>query len=104
MQSEKNYYIGDEDSMKKSLVSIVTPCYNGELYLDRFFQSVLNQTYPALELVFVNDGSTDGTEAVVDRYRPLFQKRGIRFIYEYQENQGQAAALNRGLKLFPEII
>ena len=86
--------------MEKPLVSIVTPCFNGESYLERFFRSVLDQTYPNLELVFINDGSTDGTEQVAERFRPLFQKQGINFIYEYQENAGQAAALNRGLKLF----
>lgn len=86
--------------MSKSLVSIVTPCYNGEQYLPRFFDSILNQIYTDLEVVFVDDGSTDGTKSVVQNYRPLFAKKGIKFFYEYQKNAGQAAALNRGLKLF----
>lgn len=84
----------------KPLVSIVTPCYNGENYLDRFFRSILAQTYPNLELVFINDGSTDHTQQLVDSFRPQLEEGGIRFLYEYQENAGQAAALNRGLKLF----
>ena len=84
----------------KPLVSIVTPCYNGEHYLERFFRSILAQTYPNLELVFINDGSTDHTEQIVESFRPELQARGIHFLYEYQENAGQAAALNRGLKLF----
>ncbi|MGN0251607.1 MAG: glycosyltransferase family 2 protein [Oliverpabstia sp.] len=82
------------------LVSIVTPCYNGELYVGRFIESVLNQTYPNLELVLINDGSTDQTEQVANSYRQKLKDRRIRFIYQYQENAGQAAALNRGLKLF----
>ena len=86
--------------MNKPLVSIVTPCYNGESYLSRFFDSILNQTYTNLEVVLINDGSTDRTENVVHQYRSLFVKRGIPFIYEFQKNEGQAAALNRGLKLF----
>ena len=57
--------------MKKPLVSIITPCYNGETYLSRFFESILNQTYSNLELIFVNDGSTDKTESVVQEYCPL---------------------------------
>ena len=86
--------------MGKPLVSIITPCYNGESYLDRYFQSVLNQTYPNLELIFINDGSKDRTEEIAASYRSRLEQRGIVFIYLFQENAGQAAALNRGLKLF----
>lgn len=86
--------------MDKPLVSIITPCYNGEAYLDRYFSSILNQTYPNLELIFVNDGSTDRTAEIAEGYRPQLEQRGIRYTYLYQENAGQAAALNRGLKLF----
>lgn len=86
--------------MNKPLVSIVTPCYNGESYLSRFFDSILNQTYTNLEVVLINDGSTDRTENIVNQYRSLFDKKGITLIYEFQKNAGQAAALNRGLKLF----
>lgn len=82
------------------LVSVVTPCYNGEDYVSRFLDSILQQTYSAIELVFVNDGSTDRTEEIVNNYREKFETRSIRFIYQYQKNAGQAAALNKGLKLF----
>lgn len=82
------------------LVSIITPCYNGEDYLDRYFGSILNQTYPNLELIFINDGSKDRTEQIAQNYRPVLEQRGIRYTYLSQENAGQAAALNRGLKLF----
>lgn len=86
--------------MCQPLVSIITPCYNGENYLDRYFNSILNQTYPNLELIFINDGSADRTEEIVESYRPNLEQRGIAFTYLSQENAGQAAALNRGLKLF----
>lgn len=86
--------------MEKGLVSIITPCYNGEKYLDRYFQSIINQTYRPLELIFVNDGSTDKTEEIVNKYREQLEKENIKFIYLYQENAGQAAALNKGLKIF----
>ena len=86
--------------MENPLVSIITPCFNGEPYLDRYFSSILQQTYSPLELIFVNDGSADRTAEISESYRPLLETKGIRFIYLYQENAGQAAALNRGLKLF----
>lgn len=82
------------------LVSIITPCFNGERFIGRFLDSVLNQTYDNLELIIINDGSNDKTEEIIDNYRSRLIDRGIKFIYEYQENAGQAAALNRGLKLF----
>ena len=87
--------------MNMKTVSIITPCYNGERYLDRYFQSILRQTYSKLELIFINDGSTDRTDELVEKYRPQLEQRGILFTYLTQEkNQGQAAGLNRGLKLF----
>lgn len=86
--------------MENPLVSIITPCFNGEPYLNRYFSSILQQTYSPLELIFVNDGSADRTAEIAESYRPLLEAKGIRFIYLYQENAGQAAALNRGLKLF----
>jgi glycosyltransferase involved in cell wall biosynthesis len=82
----------------KPLVSIVTPCYNGEEFLDRYFQSVLDQTYHNLELIFVNDGSSDRTEQIALSYKEALEKRGIIFKYIYQSNGGQAKALNAGLK------
>ena len=82
------------------LVSVIVPCYNGERLIGRFFDSVLRQTYKNLELIFVNDGSTDGTEAVANGYRAALEERGITFVYLYQENAGQAAAINKGLEIF----
>lgn len=86
--------------MNRPLVSIITPCYNGERFVKRYFDCILAQTYSPLELIFINDGSTDHTEEIALSYRERLEQKGIRYIYEYQENAGQAAALNRGLKLF----
>lgn len=87
-------------NLNRPLVSIITPCFNGESYLDRYFESVLHQTYAPLELIFINDGSTDATAQIAQGYRTALEERGIRYTYLEQENAGQAAALNRGLKLF----
>ena len=84
----------------EKLVSIIVPCFNGEKFIERFLKSILDQTYKKIELIFINDGSTDGTEEIVLSYQKKMEKRGIKFIYISQENKGQAAAINRGLKIF----
>lgn len=85
---------------EEPLVSIITPCYNGEKFIDRYFESILNQTYKRIELIFINDGSTDNTETIALSYRKMLEQKGIKYIYIYQENEGQASALNNGLKMF----
>lgn len=81
-------------------ISIITPCYNGENYLHRFLDSLLIQEYKNVELIFVNDGSTDKTEEIFLLYKEKFEQKGWNVIYIKQANQGQAAALNAGLKIF----
>lgn len=84
----------------EKLVSIISPCFNGEKYLSAFFDSVIKQTYNNIELIFVDDGSTDATAFICEKYEALFQEKGIRFKYIYQENSGQAAAINNALSQF----
>ena len=86
--------------MNKKLVSIISPCYNGEAFASRFFENILEQTYPKIELIFINDGSSDRTEEIAKSYEEKFKQKGYELIYIYQENAGQAAAVNKGLKLF----
>lgn len=86
--------------MSKPLVSIVTPCYNGETYLDRYFGSILGQTYPSIELIFVDDGSTDMTLGVAESWRSRLEGRGFSFKLLTHENGGQASAINLAL---PEV-
>lgn len=84
--------------MRNSLVTIITPCYNGEAFLDKYFSSILAQTYDHLELIFVNDGSSDRTEEIALSYRQALEERGIVYKYLYQPNAGQAAAMNTGFR------
>ena len=85
---------------KKDLVSIISPCYNGEKYLPAFLDSVLSQTYPSIELIVVNDASEDKTQEILEKYVDEFKKRDYSLIVINQkENKGQAAAINAGLKL-----
>jgi glycosyltransferase involved in cell wall biosynthesis len=72
------------------LVSVVIPCYQQAHFLCDAIESVLAQTYPHLEIVVVDDGSSDNTVTVVSRYP------GVRYIR--QENQGLASARNMGLR------
>jgi len=76
-----------------ALVSVVIPTFNSSKYLKEAVESVLSQTYPHLELIVVDDGSTDETrEALV----PFFSDHRVR--YFYQENKGGAAARNLGIR------
>lgn len=79
------------------LVTILTPCYNGEKFIDRYVKSVLIQNYSNIELIFVNDGSTDNSESILLSFKEKFDKNGIKLIYIQQENKGLGGAINTGL-------
>ena len=84
--------------MLKEYVSLIVPCYNVAKTLQFFIDSVLNQTYPYIQLIAVNDGSTDDTEKILKDNIPAFEKRNIKFDYILQDNAGLGAAINAGLK------
>ncbi len=84
--------------MSEPLVTIITPCFNGEDFLDKYFDTILAQTYRNLQLIFVNDGSTDRTEEIALSYADALANRGIEFKYLYQPNGGQAKAMNTGFR------
>jgi glycosyltransferase involved in cell wall biosynthesis len=72
------------------LISVIIPVYNRERYLAEAIESVLAQTYPAIELIVVDDGSTDRSAEMAQRY-PL--------TYHFQPNGGMSAARNAGVAL-----
>lgn len=80
------------------LVSIVMCCYNGAHFIPRAFASVLDQTYNEIELIFVNDGSTDNTIEVAESYVNIFQKRGYSLKIITQDNHGHGHACATGVK------
>ena len=55
-------------ALNEKKVSIITPCFNGESFVERFFENILEQTYKNIELIFVNDGSSDRTEEIAKSY------------------------------------
>ena len=78
--------------MKKPLVSCVVPVFNGERYLAESLDSILGQTYRPIEVIVVDDGSTDGTADVIAGYDG--QVRSV-----WQSNAGPAAAINHGIRI-----
>lgn len=80
---------------EKSLVSIIIPVYNVVNYFAECMKSVLEQTYNCLEIILVDDGSSDGSEKMCDLYAE--QDKRVKVIH--QKNSGQAAARNRGIDI-----
>jgi glycosyltransferase involved in cell wall biosynthesis len=78
-------------------VSMVIPCYNKVQWIGAMFDSIIAQKWDNIELILVNDGSTDGTREVIARYEPLFRERGYEVIIVDQDNQGVAAAVRNGM-------
>lgn len=79
---------------KTIMVSVIVPIYNVEEYLEECLESIRNQTYTNIEVILVNDGSTDGSIEICER----FCQQDDRFKLVTQENQGLSAARNRGVK------
>ena len=79
------------------LVSVVTPCYNAERYLPGFVEQIVSQTHRPIELVLVDDGSTDRTPEVMEECKSTLERGDVRAVLLRQDHAGQAAAINRGL-------
>lgn len=86
--------------MNNPKVSLLVPCYNVAKVCDKFFESLLSQTFKNIEIVCVNDGSTDNTEEKILHYKTLLEQEGFEFNYIFQENKGLGGAINTGLKAF----
>ncbi len=79
--------------MAKPLVSVIIPAYNHQRFIGEAIESVLGQSCSDLELIIIDDGSTDNTAEVIKRYTDR------RLSYYYQENQDAFNAINRGMGL-----
>ena len=80
--------------MKTPLVSVVIPVYNVERYLEECLNSVLRQTYQPIEIIAINDGSTDRSPDILHQYEQKY--RNLKVLH--QENQGNSVARNRGIE------
>lgn len=77
----------------EELISVIVPVYNVKTYLARCLDSLVRQTYRQLELLLINDGSTDGSSLILEDYA----KKDSRIRVIHQENAGVSAARNRGI-------
>ena len=78
--------------MHSELVSVIIPAYNAEDYIIQCLESILKQTYTNLEIIVVNDGSTDATLEILKTIQDS------RIVLISQENRGCSSAKNSGLK------
>lgn len=81
-------------SEKSELISVIIPIYNVETYLGECIESILKQTYTNLEVILIDDGSTDCSGYICDQ----FAQKDKRIIVIHQKNQGIAAVRNRGVQ------
>ena len=81
-------------------VSLIIPCYNAEPYIDMMLGSVYGQLHDDIELICVDDGSTDNTRAKVEAWKPHVEQRGYSMKILAKENGGAASAINLGLSVF----
>jgi len=80
---------------QNELISIIIPSYNSGKFLGEAIESAVNQTYKNIEIIIVNDGSTDNTEEIAKQW----QKRDKRIRYlKHKENKGLSAARNTGIR------
>ncbi len=81
------------------LVSIVVPFYNAEKFLQRLMDSILEQTYPAVEMIAVNNSSTDATEEALKSYIPKFESKGYTMTCVTQANAGPTGGFQTGVRM-----
>lgn len=76
-------------------VSVIIPVYNVEKYISRCLESLANQTLKDIEIIIVNDGSTDNSRSIIEKY---LKKHSLRIKYFEKQNGGLSSARNYGLK------
>ncbi|MFX1825174.1 glycosyltransferase family 2 protein [Acinetobacter sp. AS5] len=80
------------------LISIIIPSYNHERFVCDSIQSVIDQSYQNIELIVIDDGSTDSSVEKIQELIPLCEKRFTRFEFRHRPNQGLSATLNEALE------
>ena len=81
-------------TIKNNLISVVMPVYNAEAFLKNSIESVINQTYKNIEMILINDGSSDGSGMICDNYSDQYSRIKV----FHKANAGPAAARNFGIE------
>lgn len=81
--------------MENPKVTIIIPCYNVEKYVEECLDSIISQTYKNLEIICINDGSTDGTLDILEKFKKSYPD----IIVVHQINRGLSEARNAGIRL-----
>lgn len=81
------------------LVSVLIPAYNHENYIQETIESIINQTYPNIELIILDDGSKDKTWEKITELKPKCENRFVKSLFETKQNEGTCITLNKLLKL-----
>lgn len=84
--------------MSNALVSIIIPCYNHENFVQDCIKSIIDQDYPNIELIIIDDGSKDNSVSKIEELIPLCEERFTRFEFRHRPNQGLCNTLNEGLE------
>lgn len=84
--------------MSEALVSVIVPCYNHESYVQECIQSIVDQDYKNIELIIIDDGSSDGSFIKIEEMLSICQKRFTRFEFRSRANLGLCATLNEAIK------
>ena len=76
-------------------ISVIVPIYNVESYLNNCITSIINQTFKDLEIILIDDGSTDNSSKICDNYA----NNDTRIIVIHKKNEGLSKARNTGIKI-----
>ena len=79
---------------EQPLLAVIVPCYNAERYINKCVSSIIGQTYPKLEIILINDGSTDNTSTLCEAW----QKQDTRIRVIHQQNTGSSYARKKGVE------
>ena len=80
---------------KKPLVSVLMPAYNHQNYVQEAINSIIHQTYKNIELIVLDDGSTDDTWEILKSLKQQCDERFVNVVFETKENEGICATLNK---------
>jgi glycosyltransferase involved in cell wall biosynthesis len=89
--------VTESKNVNNPLVSIIVPCYNHEKYIEECILSIVNQTYKNIELIVIDDGSSDNSPAILEKLQKQYG-----FFLEFQSNRGISKTLNKAIRNYTQ--